>query len=155
MSSTSLDDVTPDLQERYAKLRALFEANLPAWGLRVTCTLRSDAEQLQAFLTGHSKIDPRVPAQRAKAMHLADSSGKSRAVDSDIYSRSSGRSADKLLRLGVLSQDSYDLLYLVLMLLAERAGLRSGNDWNQDGVGVGPDPDEAFFDGGHVELRRE
>jgi peptidoglycan L-alanyl-D-glutamate endopeptidase CwlK len=30
--------------------------------------------------------------------------------------------------------------------------LRWGGDWDQDGVRVDKDPDESFFDGGHVEI---
>jgi len=152
MPSTNLADCEPDLITRFKSVQALFEANLPKWGLRLECTLRSDDEQLAAFLSGHSKIDPRDPEQHKRAMHLADANGLSRAIDVEIFSRSSGRSADKLLALKLISQDSYDLLYLVLMLFVERVGLRSGNDWNKDGVAVGPDKREDFFDAGHMEL---
>ena len=30
--------------------------------------------------------------------------------------------------------------------------LRWGGDWDQDGIRVDKDPDESFFDGGHVEI---
>lgn len=152
MASNRLEDATPELRDRFKAVEQLFNANVPAWGLRVDQTLRSDAEQLTAYESGHSQIDPRDPAQRKRAMHLAGEDGKSRAIDVTIFSRASGRSADKLLALKQITQGSYDLLYLVLMLMAERCGLRSGNDWNRNGVAVGPDPKEGFFDGGHMEL---
>jgi hypothetical protein len=41
----------------------------------------------------------------------------------------------------------------VLMCTVERAGLRSGADWNQNAIEVGHDPAEHFFDGGHMELK--
>ena len=152
MPSVDLEQAEPDLVDHFHNVRDLFEKNLPLWGLRVECTLRSDAEQLTAFLNGASKIDPRDPEQHKRAMHLADANGKSRAVDVEIYSRASGRSADRLLALKVMTQGSYDLLYLVLMLLVERCGLRSGNDWDQNGIRVGQDS-QTFFDGGHMELK--
>lgn len=152
MSSRSLADCTPLLQEKFRAVQKMFEGNLPLWGLRIECTLRSDPEQLEAFLSGHSQIDPRDPSQHKRAKHLAYGAvGKSRAIDVEIYSRSSGRSADKLLAIKELPQGSYDLLYLTLMLIAERFELRSGNDWNRDGIAVGPDKAEGFFDGGHME----
>jgi hypothetical protein len=153
MPSIDLNDCEPDLVTRFAEVKRLFEGNLLLWALRVECTLRADAEQLDAFLNHASQIDPRDPEQHKRAMHLADVNGKSRAVDVEIFSRSSGRSADKLLAVKAITQGSYDLLYLVLMLIVERAGLRSGNDWNSDEIAVGPDPRESFFDGGHMELR--
>lgn len=152
MSSQSLDDATPVLVQKYGQVKAMFEGNLPAWMLRIECTLRGDAEQQEAHDAGLSKLDPSIPAERLKARHLPDAHGKSNAIDVEIYSRSSGRSADKLLNLGLLSDGSYDLLYLVLMLIVERFGLRSGNDWNRDGISVGPDAKEKFFDGGHMEI---
>jgi hypothetical protein len=153
MADTDLAHCEPALVAAHALVKTWFEGNLPEWALRTECTLRPDADQLVAFLSGASQLDPRVPAQHTRCMHLADAAGLSRALDDEIYSRASGRSADKLLALKVITQDSYDRLYLVLMLLVERAGLRSGNDWNQNGIAVGPDKDEGFFDGGHMELR--
>ena len=154
MPSRDLSDCTPTMAQNFEHVRLMFEGNLPAWMLRIECTLRSDAEQLAAFLEGTSEIDPRIPEQRRRAMHLAyGPSGKSRAIDVEIISRASGRSADKLLAIGALTQGSYDLLYLTLMLIVERFGMRSGNDWNQNGIAVGPDKKEGFFDGGHMEQR--
>jgi hypothetical protein len=152
LPSRKLEDCEADLVARFSGVKDLFEKNLPKWYLLITCTLRPDSEQLQAFLSGHSQLDPRNPAQRQRAMHLGNSRGKSRAIDVEIVSRASGRTADKLLAMGALSRDSYELLYLVLMLMVERHGLRSGNDWNQNGIAVGPDPKEGFFDAGHMEL---
>jgi hypothetical protein len=39
---------------------------------------------------------------------------------------------------------------------ARRLGVRVvwGNDWDDDGVLVGPDPDESFVDAPHFELNR-
>lgn len=152
MASNKLEDCVPELVKKFNQVKVWFESNLPKWGLRIDQTLRSDEEQLDAYLSGHSELDPRIPDERARCMHLATKSGKSRAIDVTIFSRSSGRSADKLLALGALSQDSYDLLYLTYMLFVERAGLRSGNDWNQNAIAVGPDKAEKFFDGGHAEI---
>lgn len=153
MPSRDLKDAEPVLAEKFTSLQRVFETSLPSWRLIVSCTLRSDAEQLVAFLSHHSKLDPRVASQRRSARHLANANGKSEAVDAEIYSRASGLSADRLLALKRLSQSEYDLLYFVLQLLAELRGLRSGGDWNQNQIPVGPDPAESFVDPGHFELQ--
>lgn len=38
-----------------------------------------------------------------------------------------------------------------LRKIATAAGLRSGDDWDRDGVPVGPDPDESYSDRPHVQ----
>lgn len=57
--------------------------------------------------------------------------------------------------LNTIPKDSYRAVNVALMAAAEQLGigLRWGNDWDGDGVEVGPDPDESFQDWPHYELK--
>lgn len=51
--------------------------------------------------------------------------------------------------------DAYRAVRTAMMAAAEQLGveLRWGNDWDGDGVEVGPDPDESFQDWPHYEIK--
>lgn len=50
-----------------------------------------------------------------------------------------------------LGWDAYDKFWEDLRREATKLGLVSGNDWDRDGIPVGPDPDESVVDRPHVQ----
>ena len=149
----NLADADPKLAAAVRAIQVEFQSDQPDYELRVTGVLRSDADQLKAFLSGASQIDPRQPAQRKRARHLAQgSSKKSNAVDCLIVFRPTGQSIDALMLAGKMNRSHWTALWRVFGLLAQAHGLRHGNDWNGNRIPVGPDPDESFVDVYHVEI---
>lgn len=57
--------------------------------------------------------------------------------------------------LNKIPKEAYRAVHTAMMVAAEQfgVGLRWGNDWDGDGVEVGPDPDESFEDWPHYELK--
>ena len=110
MPSRSLSDADPRLVEKFDLLNEDFVREHPGQTLKITCTYRSMAEQLQAYETGHSQLK--------KGNHnVTDASGHpaSRAIDVAVI-------VD-----GKLTWDSK--YYEPLVELASRHGLVSGGSW--------------------------
>lgn len=111
--------------------------------------LRADAQQLQYFLDGKSRLDPRVPSQRALARHLPNEDGVSMAAD--VYAYVPNR-----------KDLAYDYNHLcciagVILSTAERLfdegriahKVRWGGNWDMDGQII---TDQKFNDLPHFEL---
>jgi len=106
---------------------------------------RSETEQLKYFLEGKSKIDPRIPSQKAKAMHLKE---PSMACDIYAWDEIQKRASwDKKL----LTKISKVAIPIAARLLAEGKvshRLRWGGDWDSDGDTT----DQSFNDLPHYEI---
>lgn len=156
MASRDLNDASPVLATAFLKIKEIFEATFPKYEIRPTCTLRSDAEQLEAFEAKRSRIDPRIPAQRAKANHLAGADHLSRAIDVGIFRKNPGglpsSYLDDLLAAGKFDADFYRSLYWNFGQLVQRFGFRWGGDWNGNAVMVGVDRAESLNDPYHMEI---
>lgn len=93
---------------------------------------RSVEKQLEYFLAGKSRIDPRIPEQKAKGKHLCE---PSEAVDIHVAERHNGKS---------LAWDDVHLGFLGGYLISTSHSLyekgevehvlRWGGDWDNDGV---------------------
>lgn len=115
----------------------------------VTQGLRTYEQQLAFFLNKDSRLDPRIPAQRAKAKHLPDEEGYAHAVD--VYVAVPGRVDLRYdyMRLTVIA---WAIQEAALRLHAEGKvghGVRWGGDWDQDGQIL---IDQTFNDLPHHEL---
>lgn len=100
--------------------------------------LRSLARQQELVARGLSKT--------MRSKHLAQPDGYGHAVDLYPAGYPDLRQVPK---------EAYRAVHTAMMAAAEQldVGLRWGNDWDGDGVEVGPDPDESFEDWPHFEIR--
>lgn len=111
--------------------------------------VRSEAKQLEYFLAGKSRLDPRNPDQRDKCRHLPNDDGVSMAVD--VYAWVHGKQE--------LSYDFNHLSLIAGVILSTastlyNAGavshrLRWGGNWDSDGEII---TDQSFNDLPHFEL---
>lgn len=111
--------------------------------------VRSVDKQLQYYLDGKSRIDPRIPAQAKKAKHLPNEYGLSMAAD--FYAYVAGKNS--------LAYDFNHLCLIagVIIATAKRLkaegriihDLRWGGNWDGDGEII---TDQTFNDLPHVEL---
>lgn len=100
--------------------------------------LRTKARQQELVAKGASKT--------MASKHLLQTDGFGHAVD--LYPAG-------YQDLNKIPKDAYRAVHTAMMTAAEQlgVGLRWGNDWDGDGVEVGPDPDESFEDWPHYELK--
>lgn len=113
---------------------------------------RTYALQLEYFLTGKSRLDPRIPEQLAKAKHVIIPGVRDKAKASDIHISEKHRGKS-------LAWDKDHLIYVAGYLMATadllfRQGkishrLRWGGNWDMDGTIV---IDQEFDDLPHLEL---
>lgn len=111
--------------------------------------LRSEAKQLEYFLAGKSRLDPRIPEQRDKCKHLPNDGGVSMAVD--VYAWVAGKQ-DLAYDFSHLSLIAGVILSTASTLYAAGAvshRLRWGGNWDGDGEIV---TDQSFNDLPHFEL---
>ena len=114
---------------------------------------RTEEQQLEYFLQGKSKLDPRVPASLARAMHVTTDE-RPLAMAVDIY----GYHADYEVR-KKMAYDLPTLSYIAGVIdncakeLYEMGGIdhlvRWGGNWDKDGVIL---HDQSFDDAPHYEL---
>lgn len=108
---------------------------------------RTDAKQLEYYLSGKSRIDPRSPYLKKRGMHLRT---PSMAFDFHVAEKYLGRS---------LAWDNIHLTYVAAYLMgiadimfdaeAITHKLRWGGNWDQDGILL---EDQNFDDLPHLEL---
>ena len=150
MATRDLSDALPALREAFLRVKERFESAFPRYELRPICVYRSPEEQFEAFQAGRSRLD----GTTKKSFHNIK---PARAIDAGIFKKNGSRVGasyiDDLLTAGKFDADLHRALYWIFGLLAQREGLRSGNDWDNDGVHVVPDPDESLADGGHIEVK--
>lgn len=113
------------LDQAHSDLRILFTLGQDGCPhpYKIVQTYRTDAEQLEYFLAGKSKLDPRDPKQKAKAKHLRNPSD---AVD--ICINISGRAYD----VPMLTAVANHLLTLAKKLYAEgkiKTEIEWGGNW--------------------------
>lgn len=110
--------------------------------------LRTDEKQLEYFLARKSRLDPRVPEQRAKCRHLATEHGLSDAFDFFIHVPGKPQLAYDFNHLsfiaGVLTSTAQRLFW------ERRIGsrVRWGGNWDGDGEII---TDQTFNDLPHLE----
>lgn len=114
---------------------------------------RSDQKQLEYFLAGKSRIDPRVPELKAKGKHLiSEEFPKARAVDFHIAEKYGSKS---------LTWNEVHLAFVAGYMISVSHELyeqnkidhvlRWGGDWDSDGIIA---LDHTLKDLPHVELVR-
>lgn len=124
--------------------------------LSVLCGKRDEIDQRYAFATKKSKVkwpdsNHNIDPSNPKCEEYPD---KSIAVDVAIYHPELPNKIDWK------NKDEFWSTAQFLIGIADRLyeegkishKLRSGCDWDGDGVRVDEDPDENFFDGPHLEL---
>lgn len=146
MAGRNIKKAHPVLQAAWPELKRRFEAHCPEFELRVGEVDRSPEEQYAYFKAGLTTIDGYT--KKGKHNYVP-----SKAVDAVIVHRASGLWIDTLRARKQISEGYFYAVYSVFGLIAQALGLRWGNDWDDDGVPVGPDPDEKFVDVYHVEVR--
>jgi hypothetical protein len=150
LASRNLDDCEPSLVEVFSKVKSIFEATFPRYELRPTCTYRAPAEQLAEYNAGRSRLDGTTRKSKHNLM-------PARALDFGIFKKNPGgipaAYIDQLVEAGKFDKDLRASLYWNASQLVQRFGLRSGQDWNDNGLPVIPDPAESLNDPYHMELR--
>lgn len=147
-STRDLADAEQSLRARFEIIRLRWKSHFPEWELRPIAVYRSVADQQKAFASGNSRID----GVKKKGEH---NHYPSRAIDAGIFRKTDGAWIDTLLEKKLVTIEQYRGMYAVYGLLAQSQGLRWGNDWNGNGIAVGPDPAESLVDAYHVELKKE
>lgn len=111
-------------------------------------SLRTDEKQLEYFLAGKSKLDPRIERKRKSAKHLKQSDGYSHATDSAPYPIDFGRSKQAKARFYMFA----GYMFMASEILFDRGEithkLRWGGDWDSDKKF----DDQTFNDLPHFEL---
>lgn len=93
---------------------------------------RSDEKQLEYFLSGASRIDPRIPEQKAKGKHLCE---PSEAADIHVAEKHNGKSlAWDDVHLGFLGGYLISTSHHLYKQGEVNHVLRWGGDWDNDGV---------------------
>ena len=149
-SARKLLDGTVDLQLILNRSIGLSTVD---WG--ISQVARTFDEQLEFFLAGRTKLDPRVPSMLANAKHVTTAERpKAEAADLFIYH------PDKAIR-AKLAYDIPSLSYVAGIIQATArmmydAGevehlIRWGGNWDRDGVIL---MDQSFDDLPHVETYR-
>jgi hypothetical protein len=146
--SRDLKKAHPILTAKYLEIKREWERLHPDWELRPTTVDRTVAEQQEAFRLKRSRLD----GVKKKSKHNLS---PSLAIDVGIFRRADGSYLDTLLQRKIVTQQRFDELFTSFGKIAQRLGLRWGNDWDGDGVLVGPDPDESLSDPYHIELKGE
>ena len=77
-SESVINTLHPDLQ-------LIFRGVIKVMDVSLYEGLRTDEKQLEYFLKGASKLDPRIDRLRSKAKHLRQDDGYSHAVDAAPY----------------------------------------------------------------------
>ena len=110
--------------------------------------LRTDAKQLEYFLDGKSKLDPRIRILRSKAKHLIQVDGYSHAVDAAPYPidfSSTRKKRERFYYMGgifkAVAQNLFDQGKTTHLV-------RWGGDWDKDDHF----DDQSFDDLPHYEL---
>lgn len=105
---------------------------------QITEGIRTLERQKELVAKGKSKT--------MNSRHLPGADGRSKAVDVVCYDN--GKVTWNL--------EWYRRLCVEIRATAKRLGISViwGNDWDDDGVECGPDPDESFVDACHFELNR-
>ena len=117
----------------------------------VICGARTFEKQLEAFITGNSKLDPRIPSKLLSAMHvITEDRPMSMAIDIIIAEKFRGKS---------LTWDNLHLTYVCAYLIATADRLfdegkithklQWGGNWDMDGI---IQIDQNFDDNGHLQL---
>lgn len=143
MASRKLTDADPRLVDLFQQIRQRWEAAFPGYTLLVFTTYRSPEEQYEQFRIGQSQIDGRT--RKGKHNYYP-----SRALD--VVMIRPGGEAVWGPRAEWMGKEQFTAMMWCFGQLAQRYGLRWGNDWNGDGLLVGPDPNESFVDSYHIEL---
>jgi len=111
-------------------------------------SLRTDEKQLEYFLEGKSKLDPRDPKKRKSAKHLKQSDGYAHATDSAPYPISFERASKAKARFYMYA----GYMFMTSEILYEQGKithkLRWGGDWDSDK----DFEDQSFDDLPHMEL---
>lgn len=152
MATRDLSDADPKLADGFLKIKSIFEATFPRYELRPICVYRSPDEQTAEFNAGRSRIDGVTRLSQHNVM-------PTRAIDVGIFRKNPARLPaafiDQLAEAGKFDKDLLTSLYWNFSQLVQRFGFRSGNDWNDNAIPVGPDPGESLNDPYHMELRRD
>lgn len=111
-------------------------------------SLRTDEKQLEYFLKGKSKLDPRIPRIRLKAKHLKQSDGYAHATDSAPYPIDFSNKEKAKARFYMFA----GYMFMASEILLEQGNithkLRWGGDWDSDKSF----DDQTFDDLPHFEL---
>jgi len=135
MSTRSLSDATPALAAKIEAVKAQYLAMFPNRNIREIEVLRTDAEQAADFAAGRSKLD----GVTKKSKHQPGPDGKSRAVDLGVFNKANTHYLTNV------------LYYEPLVGLAAKNGLRSGLDWDRDGISDIAEHPRWLHDGPHLE----
>lgn len=111
--------------------------------------VRSDEKQLEYFLSGKSRLDPRIPEQRAKCRHLPNENGLSMAVDAYAWVPGKQDLAYDMKHLSLIAGVVLSTASTLYNAGAITHRLRWGGNWDGDGEIV---TDQTFNDLPHFEL---
>ena len=140
-SKKVLETVHPDL-------RAIHNYVIQFFDHSVYEGLRTDEKQLEYFLEGKSKLNPRIKTSRKKAKHLKQEDGFSHATDSAPYPISFERKEKARARFYMYAGYMFmacEILYTQRRITHK---LRWGGDWDSDK----DFKDQSFDDLPHMEL---
>jgi len=145
-----LDTVHPDLVKIHERVISKYNFDHSVYE-----GIRTDEKQLEYFLGGKSKLDPRDPDLRKSAKHLKQPDGFSHATDSAPYPIDWGNGKDK--KAEKARARFYMFAGYMFAACAELLSegkithtIRWGGDWNSDKNFN----DQTFDDLPHFELRK-
>jgi len=111
-------------------------------------SLRTDEKQLEYFLGGKSKLDPRNKTKRKKAKHLIQSDGFAHATDSAPYPIKFERAAKSKARFYMFAGYMFMASEILLKEGKITHKIRWGGDWDSDK----DFKDQSFDDLPHFEI---
>jgi peptidoglycan LD-endopeptidase CwlK len=123
MPSRKLEDCDPRLVEKYALVKADYEALHPERTLFITCTYRTLAEQYELWQQGRGKPGMRVTNCDGRVVKSKHNYSPSRAIDVAVTIRGGVSLAQK----ATVSWDKK--LYEPLLEICRAHGLVSGGTW--------------------------
>lgn len=125
MPSTSLQDVTKDLRDRYLALSQDYKVQNPGKSLVVTCTARTPAEQLAAYQQGRSFRDGKWVVEDPSKI-ITQLSGE--PGHQSYHNYTPAQAIDVCVCIGGKVTWN-DKEYLALGPLAQKHGLEWGGSW--------------------------